>query len=166
MRFERGQATVEWVGLVLLVGLALGGFAAFVPVAGGRTLGELLVRRVLCAVRGHCSPDGAGGDGELVAAYGADGAGLVRRYAPNIAYEPGTYTLPIDWRQCRSHRCSDAPDRADLDVHRSTRGGYPATAFTHLIRRGGRTYIQYWFNWRVRRIWPAQRVFSVAAATG
>ncbi|MEA2399282.1 MAG: hypothetical protein QOK25_2838 [Thermoleophilaceae bacterium] len=145
MRCERGQAAVEWVGLVLLVALALAGFAAVVPVAGGHTLGQLLVRRVVCAVSGDCRDPGAGADAQLVAAYGVDGAGLVRRYAPNIAYEPGTYTLPVDWRQCRSHRCSDAPDRGGLDVHRSARGGYPATAFTHLVRSGGRTFLQYWF---------------------
>jgi hypothetical protein len=143
MRCQRGQATIEWAGLVLLVALALGAFATLVPVFDGRTLGELVLERIVCAVRGGCSA--AGDDAELMAAYGATDAALVRRYAPNIAYEPGTYTLPIDWRMCRSHRCSDAPDRGDLDVHRSKRGGYPATAFTHLVHRGGQTYIQYWF---------------------
>jgi hypothetical protein len=143
---ERGQATVEWVGLVLLVALALAGLAAVVPAPGGRrTLGEALAHALVCAVRGGCAPDAARGDTQLVAVYGARDAALVRRYAPNIAYEPGTYTLPVDWRQCRSQRCSDAPDRASLDVHRSTRGGVPATAFTHVLHRGAVTYIQYWF---------------------
>ncbi|HKP92145.1 MAG TPA: hypothetical protein VJT75_19400, partial [Thermoleophilaceae bacterium] len=79
------------------------------------------------------------------AAYGARDAALVRRHAPNIAYEAGTLTLPVDWRQCRSHRCSDASADRRLDVHRSARGRLPATAFTHVVRRGGRTYLQYWF---------------------
>ena len=144
MRGERGQATVEWVGLVLVVALALGAAAAFVPF-GDRTLGDSLLHALLCAVRGDCAGAAARGDTELVAAYGARDAALVRRFAPNIAYEPGTFTLPVDWRQCRSHRCSDAPDRSDLDVHRSERGAFPATAFTHVARRGGRTYLQYWF---------------------
>jgi hypothetical protein len=143
MGSERGQATVEWTALVLVAALVLGAFAAFVPLPGGRTLGELLVRKIACAVKGDCHADG-GGDAELAAAYGARDAALVRRYAPNIAYEPGTYTLPVDWRQCRSHRCSDAPDRGGLDVHLSRRGGYPATAFTHVVHRGGETFIQYW----------------------
>jgi hypothetical protein len=141
---ERGQATVEWVGLVLLVGLALAALASAVPVGGGRTLGEALVHALVCAVRGDCGAAAARGDAQLVAAYGARDAALVRRFAPNIAYEPGTYTLPVDWRTCRSHRCSDAPDRAGLDVHRSARGGAPATAFTHVVHRGATTYIQYW----------------------
>jgi hypothetical protein len=144
MRRASGQATVEWVGLVLLVALALAAAVAFVPV-GDRTLGDVLAHAILCAVRGDCHADAARGDTELVAAYGRRDAGLVRRWAPNIAYEPGTFTLPIDWRQCRSHRCSDAPDDRHLDVHRSTRGGLPATAFTHVLRRGGATYLQYWF---------------------
>jgi hypothetical protein len=142
---ERGQATIEWVGLVLLVALALGALAAVIPVGGGRTLAEALAHALVCAVRGGCAADAARGDTELVAAYGARDAALVRRYAPNIAYEPGTYTLPVDWRQCRSHRCSDAPDRAGLDVHRSARGRFPATAFTHVVHRGGETFLQYWF---------------------
>jgi hypothetical protein len=144
MRRIHGQATVEWIGVVLLVALALGAAAAFVPL-GDRTLGEALAHALVCAVRGDCARDAARGEGELVAAYGARDAALVRRYAPNIAYEPGTLTLPVDWRQCRSHRCSDAPDDRHLDVHRSARGGLPATAFTHVVRRGGRTYLQYWF---------------------
>ena len=144
MRRHDGQATVEWIGLVLLAALALGAAAAFVPV-GDRTLGEAVAHALVCAVRGDCGARAARGDAGMVAAYGARDAALVRRFAPNIAYEPGTLTLPVDWRRCRSHRCSDAPDDPRLDVHRSARGGVPATAFTHLVRRGGRTYVQYWF---------------------
>jgi hypothetical protein len=144
-RAQHGQATVEWVGLVLLTALVLGALAAVVPAGDGRSLGEAVVHAIVCAVRGDCSRQVRLGDAELAAVYGARDAALVRRYAPNIAYEPGTYTLPVDWRECRSHRCSDAPDRSGLDVHRSSRGGFLATAFTHLVRRGGTTYIQYWF---------------------
>ena len=136
---------MEWVGLVLLAALVLGALAAVVPGGDGRSLGEAILQAIVCAVRGDCSRRAALGDAELAAVYGTREAAVVRRYAPNIAYEPGTYTLPVDWRQCRSHRCSDAPDRAGLDVHRSSRGRVPATAFTHLVRRGGTTYIQYWF---------------------
>src|SRR5919199_6374460 len=143
MHGERGQATVEWAGLVLLVALALAGLAAVVPTGGGRTLGEAIAHALVCAVRGDCQAAAARGDAELVAAYGARDAALVRRFAPNIAYEHGTYTLPVDWRQCRSHRCSDAPDRGGLDVHAS-RAGVPATAFTHVVRGGGETFLQYW----------------------
>ena len=137
MGSERGQATIEWSGIVLLVALVLGAAVAVVPVIDWRSFGSFVAQRILCALRG-CVPDA------LDAAYGADGAELVRRYAPNIVYEPGTYTLPVDFRECRSHACSDAPDDPSLDAHRS-RSGVPATVFTHVVRRGGETFLQYWF---------------------
>ena len=135
---------------MLLVSLALGGVLAFGPRVDGRSFGGAIAHAIVCAVR-SCAHE----DDQLVSAYGARDAALVRRYAPNIVYEPGTYTLPVDFRQCRSHRCSDAPDDPQLDVHRSTRGGVPATAFTHVVHSGGSTYVQYWFNCTVRRLSPA-----------
>src|SRR3954452_8526537 len=137
---ERGQASIEWIGLLLLVSIALAAGLAFVPAVDGRALGAALARALVCAVRGDCGAERAA----LQHAYGARDAELVRRYAPNIVYEHGTLTLPVDYRHCRSHRCSDAPDDRDLDVHRSARGGARATAFTHVVHRGGNTYVQYW----------------------
>src|SRR3954469_2736367 len=137
---ERGQASVEWIGLLLLVSLALVTAVAFVPAVDGRPLGAALARALVCAVARDCHAEGVA----LDAAYGDRDATLVRANAPNIVYEHGTLTLPVDYRRCRSHRCSDAPDDRDLDVHRSARGGVPATAFTHVVHRGGKTYIQYW----------------------
>src|SRR3954468_23974026 len=137
---QRGQASVEAVGLIALIGVVFAAALAFVPVADGRPLGAALARALVCAVRGDCDANRVA----LEHAYGARDADLVRRDAPNIVYEPGTLTLPVDYRECRSHRCSDAPDKRDLDVHRSRRGKR-ATVFTHLVRRRGRTYIQYWF---------------------
>ena len=43
MRCERGQASVEWVGLVLLASLALGALAAAAPAVDGRSFGGLHV---------------------------------------------------------------------------------------------------------------------------
>jgi hypothetical protein len=139
MRSQRGQASVEWIGAVVLVALALGGAAAGLGNVDGRSYGGWLAHSVTCAVTRGCQEQ----RDSLRAAYGSD-AELVRRLAPSLAYEPGTYTLPVDFRDCRSHRCSDAPDDPDLDAHRSTRGGHPATAFTHVVHRGGETFIQYW----------------------
>jgi hypothetical protein len=121
--------------------LALGAAAAFAPAIDGRSFGGFLAHSIVCAVRGGCQT----GDDALQAAYGADGGALVRRYAPNIVYEPGTHTLPVDFRACRSHICSDAPDDRSLEVSRSTRTRTPAAAFTHVVRRGGETFLQYWF---------------------
>ena len=142
MRSQGGQAALEWVGLVLLVCLATGAaVAAGARFVDGRPLGAELARAVVCAVRGGC----ADGDDELAAAYGDRDAALVREYLPNLVYESRTRTLPVDFRACRSHRCSDAPDEERLDVHRARGGrGTPATVFTRLLRDGGETFIQYW----------------------
>ena len=109
---------MEWVALVLCVAAALGAVVAFVPLVDGRSLGGTVVHAIVCAVRGGCAT--ADGDRALAAAYGWRDAALVRRYAPNLVYEPGTYTLPVDWRRCRSHLCSDASDSSNLDAHLST----------------------------------------------
>jgi hypothetical protein len=141
MRCERGQATIEWTAAVLMVSVALGGMTAFGPRVDGRSFGGFLAHSIVCAVKGGCDA----GDDQLARAYGDRDAALVREYAPNLVYERGSYSLPVDYRECREHRCSDAPDDPDLDAHLSTRTGTPATAFTHVTRRDGETFIQYWF---------------------
>ncbi|HZI91569.1 MAG TPA: hypothetical protein VFD31_08075 [Thermoleophilaceae bacterium] len=140
MRCERGQATIEWVGLVLLASLALGALATAVPVIDGRSFGGFLSHRILCAIKGRCS----NGDQALARAHGPPDAELLRRYAPELVYEPGERQLPVDFRTCRARECSDAPDDPDLDAHRSATGEQ-ATAFTNVVHRGGRTYLQYFF---------------------
>ena len=140
-RSERGQTTVEWTALVLLVACALGAMVTVAPRVDGRSFGGFIAHSIVCAVRGGgCD---AGGE-ELARAHGVADAELLRRYAQGLVYEPGTYVLPVDPRECRSHRCADAPDDRDLDVHASKRGGVRATAFTHVVRRDGSTYLQYW----------------------
>src|SRR5436305_10194684 len=74
---ERGQASVEWVALLLCVALALGAVVAFVPLVDGRSLGGTVVHAIVCAVRGDCAA--ADGDRALAAAYGMRDAALVRR---------------------------------------------------------------------------------------
>ena len=140
MRCERGQAALEWVGLVLLIGLACGAAVAATASGAfdGRPLGAELTHVLVCAVRGDCDEE----DDELRAAYGDRDAALVREFLPNLVYEPRTRTLPVDFRECRSHGCSDAPDEARLDIHRTRRAD--ATVFTHVVRDGGETFIQYW----------------------
>src|SRR4051812_32913728 len=138
---EAGQASVEWIGLLLLVSIAFASAIAFVPAVDGRPFGARIARALVCAVKPGCHAEGTA----LRRAYGDRDSALVRANAPNILYEPGTLTLPVDYRRCRSHRCSDAPDDRDLDVHRAARGRAEATVFTHLVRKSGKTYIQYWF---------------------
>jgi len=138
MRCERGQATIEWVGLVLLASLVLGALAIAVPLVDGRSFGGFLSHRILCAIKGRCS----NGDQALARAHAPPDAELLRRHAPELVYERGERQLPVDFRTCRAPECSEAPDDPDLDVHRSTTGER-ATAFTNVMRRGGRTYLQY-----------------------
>jgi hypothetical protein len=139
LRSERGQASVEWVGVVMLCSLALGALAGFAVPIDGRSFGGFLTHRLACAARGGCD------DGEqvLARAYGSRGAALVREHAPNLVYERGERLLPVDWSTCRRAACAAAPEDGALDVHRSD-SGKRATVFTRVLRRGGRTYLQYW----------------------
>jgi hypothetical protein len=140
LRSERGQATVEWTGLVLLASLALGALARFGPSVDGRSFGGFLAHRIVCAVRGGCDD----GDAALARVYGPRRAALLREHAPGVVYEPGERQLPVDWRRCRVVECAEAPDDRDLDAHR-TEDGERATVFTRVVRRQGRLYLQYWF---------------------
>jgi hypothetical protein len=58
MRSERGQATVDWIGIVLLVALALTALARLAPSADGGELGTTLLRSVTCAARDRCENEG------------------------------------------------------------------------------------------------------------
>jgi hypothetical protein len=138
---ERGQATVEWSGLVLLLALlfATAGFAVARPDAWG--FGEGIVHSITCAVQGGCEERDS-----LGLAYGDDVATLVRRYSPNVVYDRGSAALPIDFRRCRKTACSDGSDDSG-EIDRS-RAGLPVTAFTRVVDRrsdGGALYLQYWF---------------------
>jgi hypothetical protein len=158
MRSERGQGTVEWIGLVLLVSVALLALVATGVRVPGATLARALADRVICAA---ALADGCGDEPTLIAAYGTEVGGLVRRHMPMLAFEKGSRALPVDFRRCRSPRCSDGPESGL--VHRSDEG-LPVTAFVHVIDcrageagqtevaggdcsgdRAGNLYVQYWF---------------------
>ena len=136
---EEGQATVEWVGLVLFAALTLGALVAAGPRIDGRSFGGFLAHHIVCAVKSGCRD----GDTALARAYGERDGALARALAPGLVYERGEPTLPVDWRRCRSRGCADAADEPDLDAHRSA-AGERATAFVRRVRRGGRTYFLYW----------------------
>lgn len=138
MRAQRGQATVEWTAVVLLVAVVLGGAVS----VGAALHAPFFGRLIRCAVLAGCR----GEDAELAQAYGADAAAFVRAYAPGLVYERGTLTLPVDYRRCRAHGCSDAPDLLATDVWRSG-AGQRATVFTRVVDRrgsGGDLFVQYW----------------------
>jgi hypothetical protein len=138
MSAERGQANVEFVALVLFCCFAFGALLTLREGFDGRDAGGFLARHFTCAVTGRCDRD----EGRLVAAYGPRDAAAVRALAPNLVYEPGEREVPVDWRECRRVSCSVVADDAALDAH--VAAASRATAFTHVIRRGGRLYVQYW----------------------
>ena len=51
MAAERGQATVEWIGLLLLIALALTALSRLAPAADERSLGTTLARSLTAAAK-------------------------------------------------------------------------------------------------------------------
>ena len=154
---ERGQGTVEWVGLVCLVALVLVGVIAAGVRVPGTDLARSVAQRILCATE---LADGCGDEPLLIATYGDEVGRLVRRHMPTIGFEAGSRAVPVDYRRCRETDCGDAAD--DGLVHRTDQR-LPVTAFVHVVdcRAGareaseaagidcsgdcaGRIYIQYW----------------------
>ena len=157
MSHERGQSTVEWVGLVFLVALAL----AFVGAAAGlalpgAALAQAISSRIVCALElsGDCEP----ATDPLVAAYGGEVAALLREQTLPVRYEEGMRVLPVDYRECRDYACAEGAERIRVS---KTEAGLPVSAFAHVVdcRRepavpkgatctgeaAGNLYLQYWF---------------------
>lgn len=152
---ERGQASPEWLGLVLLVAVALATLLAAGVKVPGLDLGRLIAARIACAVG---LGDGCERGGELAAAYGVELAALVSRYAPRLDYEDGMRALPVDFRSCREDACAEGLPSGAV---RASSAGERVTAFVHVIdcrsaaaapgdayhcsaERAGHVYLQYW----------------------
>lgn len=157
MRSERGQGTVEWIGLVLLVSLAMLALVAVGVRVPGVTLARAAADRIICAA---ALADGCGDEPALIAAYGSEVGELARRHMPMLAFEQGSRAVPVDFRRCRDSKCGDASGEGM--VHR-TDARLPVTAFVHVIDcredeaerteaagadcssdRAGNLYLQYW----------------------
>jgi hypothetical protein len=54
MRSERGQASVEWIGIVLLVAIALAALSQLAPRADGRETATAVLHSITCAAGGRC----------------------------------------------------------------------------------------------------------------
>ncbi len=158
-----GQATVEWLGLVLLVTIASLAVLGLVAGAGSVTgVAQAIATRLICATdlsRACAAP------GPLVAAYGPELAARVEQNAPTIEYEAGTGDLPVDFRSCRRGRCGERPGDGRVVASLT---GEPPTAFVHVVdcstgaargagrsrgydcsgARAGRLYLQYWLYYR------------------
>jgi|SRR6478752_4297614 len=157
MGSERGQGTVEWVGTLLVVAVAMLGLVALGVRVPGASLAQAVADRILCAAS---LADGCGDEPTLIAAYGTEVGQLVRRHMPTILFEQGSRAVPIDFRRCRSTECGDSAEHGL--VHR-TDERLPVAAFVHVIdcrpdqaerseaagvdcsgERAGNLYIQYW----------------------
>ena len=156
MERERGQATPEWLALVLLVALAFAGAAAAGLPLPGADLMRSAAARLVCAIgldRG-C----AGARGALALAYGPELAGMVMHHVPGLDYEEGMRAVPVDFRSCREDACAEGPEAGPVS---ESLAGEPVTAFVHAIdcrdpeaaaRDGyvcdgdseGVVYLQYW----------------------
>jgi hypothetical protein len=142
---ERGAASVEHAGLVILLALVLvAGIAAAAsgPLDGGRELGSTLARKLRCAARGP----GPCWRNPLTEAYGRPLAGLVRALAPapTTRIGPGAAGLyPVDFRYCRRESCALPGERSP----KLTASNRRTTAFVSVDdrRRSDRTLtVSYW----------------------
>jgi hypothetical protein len=153
MGSERGQGTVEWVGLVTLVSLVLLGLVAAGVWLPGTSLARSLADRILCAA---ALVDGCGGEPALIAAYGSEVGDLVRQHMPNLVFEAGSRAVPVDFRRCRSSECGDSVGEGMVQ---QTDEQLPVTVFVHVVdcregeetpgancsgERAGNLYVQYW----------------------
>lgn len=158
MGSERGQGTVEWVGLVALVSLVLLAAVAAGARVPGAPLARALADRILCAA---ALAEECGDETELIAAYGSEVGELVRRQMPMLAFERDSRAVPVDFRLCRDSNCGDAGGEGLIEA---TDSGLTVTAFVHTIdcregkaeqaeaagadcsgERAGNLYLQYWF---------------------
>lgn len=142
---EQGAASVEQVGLVLLVALlllaAISALVAGRPDDRSRELGATIARKLRCAPRlpGPCWRD------PLTEAYGRPVAGVVRAMAPQpgaVATPSGLALLPVDFRYCRRESCAVPGERTGL-----TRSNRRVSVFTSVVdrrRAGGQVEITYW----------------------
>jgi hypothetical protein len=152
---ERGQSTVEWVGLVTLVAVVLAFLVSVAGLAGSAiAIAATIKSKLICAV--GLADDCGSAEPPLLAAYGPELADLVATTAPEIRYEPGMHALPVDYHDCRADACANGDDRRRIWA---TESGEPVVAFTHVIdcRPGsetdgadcsgsaaGNVYVQYW----------------------
>jgi hypothetical protein len=154
---ESGQAAVEWSALLLVLAMLFGGLAYAVSRTEAWGLGEDVLHALVCAAGGGCDD----GPDALAEAYGAETAKLVRRYAPNVAYERRSAQLPIDFRRCRKLDCSNGPSHPGRIDHSDS--GLPVTTFTRVVDRrstGGALYLQYWFYYPQSFTGAVGRIFG------
>jgi len=166
---QRGSASLEQIGIVLLIAAIFGGLVA-VYLSGpgerpGHGLGIRIANRIACGPRepGVCSQHPA------VSAYGWDLARAVRWLAPEPSARrgpDGTLLAPVDFRYCQRNTCAVPAGDGKL-----TTANRRLTLFTEVDRLpgAGTWQITYWLyrptlGWErlVRLAGPAE----IEAASG
>ena len=120
---DRGQATVEWVGIALAIAVLLGS-AALV----GGDLPQVVARGLL--------GDREVRHGDRWALLHEHWGAVIRRHAPVLVLERDRHgddaSVPVDFRTCREPTCARA-------------GSARPVAFVHVLRREpAAVYLQYW----------------------
>jgi hypothetical protein len=130
-----GQASIEWVGLVLLVSAVMTGLSLASGLVPGLAVVQSLSRSLLCAAS---LSEGCFDEGSLEEQYGPEVAGLLRSHVPDLLFGPDLLGLPVDFRSCRSAACADAGGGG---VVGESTAGEPVTLFTRVVdcREAGRS---------------------------
>ena len=158
-----GSASVEQIGLILLLGLAITAVALILTVEQGpfseRGLANRLANRIACgpALPGSCRSH------PVRAAYGPAAGRALRYFAPAprpVRDRLGRDLLPVDFRYCRTPGCAiPDPGRPEFDLTRSNRR---TTMFTEVARTSAGLRLTWWL-YRPGMAWEAiQREVSAA----
>ncbi len=161
-----GSASVEQIGLILLLGLAITTLALILTVEQGpfseRGLANRLANRIACgpALPGSCRSH------PVRDAYGPAAGRALRYFAP--VPQPardrlGRDLLPVDFRYCRTPGCAiPDPGRPEFDLTRSNRR---TTMFTEVARTSAGFRLTWWL-YRPGMPWEAiQRDVSAVDLT-
>ena len=132
---------MEWVGLMLLIALAGAASVAVAPLVDGRSFGGFLTHRVVCAVRAGGCHDG---NAALASAYGARTAEPRARARARARLRGGRAPAAGGLPPLPRPRTARTLPTTRTWTPTAPPPGARATVFTHVVRRGGRTYIQYW----------------------
>lgn len=165
MSSQRGQATPEYVGAVLLVATLFGALLTIAgPLLPGGMLARTVASKLVCAAKstGACGEEAVALAAEpdpLQSLYGGELAGMLADNTPTIWFESDDFvSLPVDYRECRERSCADTINRGSVQ---HTQTGLEPTVFTHVVdcrdteaaaadgydcsgERAGNVYLQYW----------------------
>ncbi len=149
----RGGATVEQVGVILMLAVAFAVIAGML-VAGkgdapGRGVGQRIANRIACGPRAP----GVCGQHPTVSAYGWPLARAIRLLAPPVVASRGGL-VPVDFRYCQRPSCAFPAGPAASGLTTANRR---TTYFTEVAQAGsGRFEITYWL-YRPSQGWEAIR---------